>query len=230
MTIASGDIIEQGGHRFRVNIERDDTNEFPWDRDCSTGIVSDWTTRDKRSGERVLVEDRRYKRFYDWQGTIAKAHEQGWGLGAKALAELAVKMGHEPTTGEIMEQAVQQNFDNLKAYCNEDWWYVGIAVTLLDCPQDAMQPETDCSHALWGIESNEDAYLEELAQELIGQHISELADADKVKADAAAEALAKHEELVKKAAVVRAALLGGYHSGAAISALADLAAAAGVTL
>jgi len=90
--LCNGDVIEKGGYRFRVNIEDDDTFDAPWERDDGHGPVSDWTSRDKLPGERVLNTDHGRKRYYDVAEATRIAKRDGWGLSDKAKAELLKRL------------------------------------------------------------------------------------------------------------------------------------------
>jgi hypothetical protein len=219
--VFDGEIIEQGGHRFRVNIERDDDNEPPWENSDGHGVVSEWTTRDKRPGERVLCSDRHSKRYYDVHETMKIAKRDGWGLNEDAKAELLkrlcgpkkvwqptgesvtdglrkregkwvvapVRRDDVPlTAGEITAEAVRRDFEFLRGWCNDSWYYVGVIVTHLPDPDDDDEP-IDYTHALWGIESNSDDYIEEVAYEHVEEILRELAEQDAADAKEAAEAL-----------------------------------------
>jgi hypothetical protein len=71
-------IIEVFGKRFQVEIEQD-SSIIPWEHDDAHGPVSDWTTRDKRAGELVLVVDGRCRRYYDFETAMKIAKRDGWG-------------------------------------------------------------------------------------------------------------------------------------------------------
>jgi len=143
--------IELSGLTFRWDIEPDDISGAPWDNEDGHGIVSEWTQRSKRPGERVLCEDGRSKRFYDVAETMKIAKRDGWD---------AAPYGGTP--GERAARAVDRDFEYLRGWCNGDWEYVGVVVTLLD---DEGEPtgETD---SLWGIESSDAEYIQSTAQEL----------------------------------------------------------------
>lgn len=148
--------------RYRLNIEDDDTRRYPWEECDGHGIVSDWTTRDKRPGERVLNTDRSSKRYYDVQASQKIALRDGWG-------------GEGKTKRERAAHAVARDFDYLRAWCNDEWRYVGVIVTLLsDDPEEDDATPTDYTYALWGIESDCDDHIKNTALELAGQIAREL--------------------------------------------------------
>jgi hypothetical protein len=197
--IYDGSIIEKGGHRFRVNIERDDDADPPWKREDGHGPVSEWTRRDKRPGEWVLSSDRGSKRYYDAHEANEIAKRDSWGLGDDDKAELLRRLRRQRVTvpsgtartarvileplaqpwspltrGEIRAESVRKDFEFLRRWCNDQWWYVGVVVTHLPDPEDDDEP-IDYGHALWGIESDSDDYIEEVAHQHIDDILSDIA-------------------------------------------------------
>lgn len=162
------DTIELDGRTFKVEVIPDDSMGAPWDEHDGHGVVSDWTRREKRPGERVLCSDRDSHRYYDIAETMKLARKDGWGLEEEALAKLADRLGRKPTKREITAAAVEQDFDRLRRWCEGDWYWVGVAVTLLDDEGE----ETDERDSLWGIESDCEDYLEEVASELAEEILS----------------------------------------------------------
>ena len=61
---------EIDGFTVTATTEYDDCGDKPWERSDGHGIVSDWTTRDKELGERVLSSDRHSKCYYDFAGSM----------------------------------------------------------------------------------------------------------------------------------------------------------------
>lgn len=159
--------FEHDGRDFRATIHADDCGDAPWERDDGHGVVSEWTTREKRPGERLLNADRHSKRFYDVQASIALARRDGWGVSPETLAEMTRVHGRAPTAKEIAAAAVERDFDFLRGWCADDWSYIGVAVQPLDDDGEPFGGEFD--FALWGIESNADDYIREVAAELASQ-------------------------------------------------------------
>lgn len=158
--------IEVNGRKFTIDLAPDDAMLPPWKEYDGCGIVSDWRIPDysgrihKAPGERILWRDRRDALVYDWQGTIVKAKAEGWGLCDDELQKLADELGREPTRGQIIEHAVQRDYDRLRAYCAGDWCYVTLTVT------DPISGDYEC---LGGIESDCEDYITELASELANE-------------------------------------------------------------
>lgn len=145
------------GREFTFDCERDDCMSAPWKEHDGHGIVSDWTTRDKLPGERVLASDRNSKRFYDIAATTKIAKRDGWGLGDDAKAAIAAKLGRAPTRKEIIAAAVEHDFGYLRAWCNDEWQFVVLCVN---------HPESGATEYLGGAEDSDPAYIMESAREL----------------------------------------------------------------
>jgi hypothetical protein len=137
------DIFEHRGRMFSIRLESDDSSDAPWDNQDTLGEVSGWTTRNKAPGERILVSDRFSRRLYDFAGAVAKGRAEG--LSGPKAAEVAVA-----------------EYDYHRRWCNDQWCYIGVVVTLLD---DDDEP-TDETESLWGIESDAEDYHVEVAREL----------------------------------------------------------------
>ena len=148
-----GETFEHEGLTFRVNFEPDSDAGEPWSREDGHGEVSDWTSRDKQPGERILCSDRGRKRYYDFAGAVKLARKDGWD---------APPYGGKP--GERAARAANADFERMQAWCNDQWSYVGVVVTLLDTDGDPTR-ETE---SLWGVESDGD-YSSECARELAGE-------------------------------------------------------------
>jgi hypothetical protein len=150
-------VFEVDGRTFRATVERDDHMEAPWDEHDGHGDVSDWTTRNKRPGEWIIASDGRNKRFYDFAGAVKKARAEGWDAPP-------YKTG---TRREQAARAALRDFEHLKAWCDDEWFWVGVIVTpLCDCCDS---PDGNAAESLWGIESSDESYLKEVALELAGQ-------------------------------------------------------------
>lgn len=157
-----------GDRTFSVELVPDDTFREPWKEHDGCGIVSDWRQANytgyvpTEPGERILWQDGRYfgqqsALVYDWAGTIAKAKRDGWGVSDGVHAAMIRELGREPTAKEITAHAVLQDFDRLRAYCSGEWCYVGVVVT-----DDASGEAA----SLWGVESDCDAYINDIARDL----------------------------------------------------------------
>lgn len=127
------------GNKFRLYLSYDDCGETPWENDEGHGIVSDWTNRDKKPGELVLCTDRHdIKRFYDFQESMKIAKRDDWNV--------APFDGHK-TKGIQAYKSVMSDFENLKDWCENKWWYAVLHVVLLDENGE----ETDYEEYLGGV-------------------------------------------------------------------------------
>jgi len=112
---------------FSVVIEKDDDHGAPWVEEDGHGPVSEWTTRAKQAGELVLNDDKRgHRRYYDFAEACKKALAEGWD-------DTPSKIEGEPETKrQQAARAARADFEHLQAWCNEEWYYTFITVTLLD--------------------------------------------------------------------------------------------------
>lgn len=155
-----GDTFTHAGHTFIVSIEDDNDHGAPWKESDGHGPVTEWISRDKKPGERVLHADRNSKRFYDFAEATRIAKRDGWGLGDEAREALTIKLGRAPTPSEVIAQAVENDFQYLHGWCNDEWRYVGVCVR-----HESQDHEDRYSYACWGIESDCDEYIAIIAHE-----------------------------------------------------------------
>lgn len=161
------DTIEHDGAAFRVTLEHDDTHGAPWDEEDGHGPVSEWkrwregqgVKPPKRAGERLLIWDRGSFRTYDMQAAIKQAKADGWDAAP-----------YGGTHGERAARAVEADFQRMRAWCNDEWHYVGVIVELLDDDGDTMGETA----SLWGIESDCADYIAEVAHELADEVLHNL--------------------------------------------------------
>lgn len=137
--------LTRDGVEILIQHVHDEYANAPWDNEDGHGPVSDWTRRDKRAGELVLCSDRDSKRYYDYAEAVRIAKRDGWGPGKP----------HE---------AARADYDRLRAWCNDQWYYIGIVATI-----------GNVAHAsLWGIESDSsEEYLIEVENELADEALAE---------------------------------------------------------
>lgn len=154
--------FEHQGSKFKAYIEYDDDTDPPWERSDCHGVITDWVKRDKHFSERLLISDGYSKRFYDFEASFKQATRQGWGLDEKAKADLKQELGYDPGPKLIIHQAVEKDFEFLRSWWNEKWYYVGVCVTRAGINEDERY-----NHAVWGIESNSDeSFFLEVAKDL----------------------------------------------------------------
>ncbi|KVZ62234.1 hypothetical protein [Burkholderia ubonensis] len=201
MRLYNGDTFEHEGYTFKVQFERDDDVEEPWNRSEGNGVVSDWTRRDKQPGEVVLTSDRGMYRYYDIAKTNAIAKRDGWGLTEEDKADLVKRLaqkrvvrrpignpslehhsggvfkvkgansevvelpGRDPgkrlTAGEIRAEAVRRNFEFMRQWCNDQWEYTWVKVTLVRMDDDGEPVEDErFSDSVGGVESYNDYHMQ----------------------------------------------------------------------
>lgn len=142
----SGERFQVKGLSFVYTTEPDDDYDAPWEREDGHGVISGWTDRKKAPGERVLCSDRGKRRFYDVQATQQRARRD-WGCEPPAAAA----------------EAVAEDFERMRAWCNDEWHYVGVIVRLLDV-DGVIVP--GFMESVWGIESDCEKYIAQVAGEL----------------------------------------------------------------
>lgn len=168
---------EVEGLTLTATVHADNDSSPPWERDDGHGPVSDWTSRDKKPGELILNRDGNSFRYYDFAEACRIAQRDGWGVaGGRKEGESA---------RAYASRAALADFEALKAWCNDDWQYVGVAVTVSKAGVD-LTGEYD--HALWGIDANypgsDNSYLREVANDLASEAIESARDTLKALADA----------------------------------------------
>lgn len=184
---------EVDGLTITARIERDDDYGAPWEEDDGHGIVSNWTSRDKKPGERVLKDDRGSKRYYDFEASIAKAKKEGWGPTCyrtgdgklfasqeeankhadahfrKTGAIISIEAG---TKGDQATLAVERDFKAMKAWCNDEWFWCGIVLSV----EKNGVVLAEHAASLWGIDCNypgsDNSYLMEVANDLLKEAVN----------------------------------------------------------
>ena len=146
--------VERDGFTLTATLHADPDHDAPWDNEDGHGPVSGWRRgRDKQPGERVLSSDRGSYRFYDFAEAVKLARRDGWGTpGDEGL-----------TPGAKAARAAEADFERLRAWCADDWYYVGVSVTV---EREGVQLVSDYQCALWGVETDAPDYLGEVAEEL----------------------------------------------------------------
>lgn len=166
--VSSGDSITctVDGFDLTATIHHDEDSEAPWDREDGHGPVTDWMSKDaKQAGYRVLNVDRGSARFYDFAEAVKIAKRDGWGAPAGHFHVDAT-----PTSGQIAAAAAEHDFKVLKAWCNDEWAYCGIVVTVSKNDVEL------ANESLWGVEYNypnsDNSYLTEVANELASEALA----------------------------------------------------------
>lgn len=164
-----------GGLYAKVKTDWDQTMGPPWEEHDGHGPVSEWTSRDKRPGERLLVCEGSGKRYYDFAEATVIAKRDGWGIGELAEARLESGMGRKPTRKEIVAAAVEDDFKRLSDWANDRWHWIGVIVTLHDADDRELRGDS-----VWGIEDDTDYWKEvasDLTEQLLYAHDKEATEA-----------------------------------------------------
>lgn len=142
------------GRYATVKADYDNDSGRPWEecdgnivgireakRDSSTGYV------DKKPGERVLHDGGRrgYLWVYDFNESVKVAKLDKWDTEPYG----------QGTPGERAVRAVLANAKWLAGWCNNDWHWMGVIVTLYDADDNEIDEES-----LWSIESDTDYWCE----------------------------------------------------------------------
>lgn len=138
---------------FDVETEHDPHADAPWDIGDGHGPVRSVRARYglagsglKRSGERVLHWNGYDVWFYDWAAACKKAREEGWNAAPYDAPNR-------------IERAAQADFDHLRAYLRQDWYYCAVTVTGPDGKSESL------AYVEYQV-YEKNAYVEETAREL----------------------------------------------------------------
>lgn len=158
--VCEGNYIECeiDGFSCRATVYFDNDSFAPWEQEDGHGPVSGWTTRHKKAGEKILSQAEGAYLYYDFQEACKIAQRDGWGTkGDEGLSK-----------AEKAAKAAQRDYEILKAWCNDEWQYFGVAVTV---SREDVALTGKYDHALWGIEGNypgsDNSSLTEVANELL---------------------------------------------------------------
>lgn len=156
------DTIERDGYTFRVEHFHDTDNGAPWENEDGHGPVTGWESRDKRPGELVLNSDCGSKRFYDYAEACRIALRDAWG--ARDAVDGMSKR-------QIAALAAREDYEHMRAWCNDEWSYIGVVVTLLDVEGN----KTTADASVWGVDDNGD-YAATVANDLTDEILAMYAD------------------------------------------------------
>lgn len=167
--------VELNGRNYRVTIEHDDTCCAPWE-DCDGMIDVIRVPHDygrlsgpsKKPSEYVFHRGDRgcYSYVVDIPQAIEKALGEHWGISDAARSGVEMARGRKMTDREVAVYAAHQNIEFIRGWCADEWYYVGVSVSLLN---DEGEPDGEHGAALWGIESISGEYIrDDVVPELIG--------------------------------------------------------------
>ena len=133
------------GWSLVVKIENDNTYNPLWEDCDSMGVVKESRGHPGDSyTDWIMNSDRGWYRYYDWKATLPVAIREGWGAPPYR-------------TGSKQEQAMRamkRTYEYLRAWCNDEWHYVGLIVELRD-ERGCLIGEDSC----WGFESENISYV-----------------------------------------------------------------------
>lgn len=149
--------LEVDGFVITATIHSDPDTAAPWKENDGHGPVSGWRDpSSKRPGEMVLNEDGRSERFYDFAEACRIARRDGWGVEGGRLEGETVR--------QYAARAAMNDYRFLKAWCNNEWEWVGVA---LQVSRAGVDLTGDYAAALWGIDSLSADHITNTANELI---------------------------------------------------------------
>lgn len=128
------------GFKLKFEIQHDNDHEPPWEDCDGMGVVTDWIhgCEDEEKYGWELCGERFSHRYYDWRATLPEAVRDGWDAAPYGTG----------TKIERAMRAMKSTYEYLREWCNDDWWYVGYIVTLLDADDNEIDSES-----CWGYES-----------------------------------------------------------------------------
>lgn len=146
-----------------------------WNDDIGTHILSDG----REIKLEIIPDDIHDGIIGDYFGAVERDHKScytgysrrpdGFNGSARKFSTPREDYWWQPPTDLLNDpDNLAKLFEHVRGYYNQDWWYVGIVVSIPGRPIDILTRETDRSASLWGIESNSDEdYLKETITELI---------------------------------------------------------------
>lgn len=127
--------------KIKVEFQHDSDSGPPWEECDGHGVVCDWEHgRREYDDSWILQKDRHSYLYYDWKASLKLAFKDGWGC--------------KPYDTSSAMDAVKSDFEFLRRWCNDEWWYVGMIVTLYDENNKELHEES-----VWGFDSDSIDYL-----------------------------------------------------------------------
>jgi hypothetical protein len=157
--VSAGDCLsaEHEGFTIVATLHADDDQDPPWEREDGHGPV--YTTKHPKAGWRRLTYEADPTYYYDYEGALALAMRDHWGP----------RGGDRPglSREDNAKLAVEEDYEALRAWCEDEWRYYGVAVTV---SKAGVQLTGEYDHAVWGIEGNypggDNSYFPEVANQL----------------------------------------------------------------
>ena len=148
--------IDHCGITVRIEYFYDHDMGRPWENADGHGVMrsaySYYDKPDKRPGEVLIDCGRGNYWIYDWQASTKQAKRDAWGV-SNPPAGL--------TKNQLTQLAVKADFEYLRGWINDEWYYVGAVCTVLDVDGE----DTNESDSCWGFETLND-YHETAGREM----------------------------------------------------------------
>lgn len=154
------DSFEHSNCTIQVHWSDDPDMGPPWAVHDGHGVVIEGSDAERLAGQLPVDRFRRlspfdrnsYDRYYDIEASLVVARRDRWGLCPDALDELQSQRGRSLADDEIIEAAVQADFEHLHAWCHDQWRWLAADVIV-----DVRTREGSCFlrdiSCLGGIES-----------------------------------------------------------------------------
>ena len=169
---------------IKITLNRDDDMGPPWEEHDGHGPVSEWTSRDKRPGERVLSShwhgDNPSRRYYDVEEATEIAKRDGWGIHPDSVDDY-----DSLTRGQIVAKAVENDFKFLKGWCNDEWYWIWYGLVVEDEDGEEIHESSLGGIDDWGYAVEEalseavseiDSHLEEVETQKHAAWVKEVTD------------------------------------------------------
>ena len=128
------------GWQIKIAFEYDSDSGQPWKECDGHGVVYETHSREDYMDDWELNSERGWYRYYDWKASLKLAIKDRWGC--------------KPYDTSTAMDAVKADYEWLRRWCNDGWWWVGMIVTLLDADDNEID-----SDSCWGFDSDSLDYL-----------------------------------------------------------------------
>ena len=163
------DTREHAGCLITVTWHHDYDTGPPWTEFEDHGVVIECRSWDSPGLDPTMLRLSLIGRntndwYYDLVSSRERARKEGWGLAPDALDALKARLGYEPKRIDILEAAVQADYEHLRGYCHDEWcWlYAQTTVAARTSHGDYFLQDTDglCGIASTGAADHLDEFFE----------------------------------------------------------------------
>lgn len=147
---------------------------YEWQEACKLALRDQWGVSPySLTTDRSERNPGMYQATGHWfdAGNLVAITSNWCDLQSSALSHVYAKHRATMSPRAYAALAARQDFERLRAWCNDDWSYVGVIVTASRAGIEL------ASASLWGIESDSDDYLTETAQDLAQEAINDAQEA-----------------------------------------------------